>query len=251
MLIANMQHSEKLCLKWNDFQENLNTTFEALRNDREFADVTLACEDGNQVQVHRVVLAYSSPFFMDILRKSKHPHPFLYMRGMRASDLEAMVDFLYYGEANVTEENLDNFLLLAEELKLKGLTGSSEMFSEKKSVSKKQKPIPDIKSFKFPDIKSSAEQKPTPPENKPLSKVSVAIASEEDQQLDEQVLSLMETGENVVVIGNNHKQKAWLCKVCGKEGFRANIMTHVEANHISNSVLRSCDICGKNSRSVC
>merc|ERR1719319_931681 len=35
-----------------------------------------------------------------------------------------MVDFLYYGEANVYQENLDSFLAVAEELQLKGLMGS-------------------------------------------------------------------------------------------------------------------------------
>ena len=37
-----------------------------------------------------------------------------------------MVDFLYFGEANVNQDRLDVFLALAEELKLKGLTNSSE-----------------------------------------------------------------------------------------------------------------------------
>ena len=31
--------SEKLCLKWNDFQGNMNTTFESLRVEKEFSDV--------------------------------------------------------------------------------------------------------------------------------------------------------------------------------------------------------------------
>ena len=44
---------------------------------------------------------------------------------MRGLKVEAMIDFLYYGEANVNEENLNAFLDLAEELRLKGLTGSS------------------------------------------------------------------------------------------------------------------------------
>ena len=38
------------------------------------------------------------------------------MRGVRASELIAIVDFVYYGEAKVDEENLDAFLLLAEEM---------------------------------------------------------------------------------------------------------------------------------------
>ena len=63
-----MQNSEKLCLKWNDFQENLNSAFGSLRNDQEFSDVTLACEDGTQIEAHKVILATLSPFFMEILK---------------------------------------------------------------------------------------------------------------------------------------------------------------------------------------
>ena len=121
-----MQSSEKLCLKWNDFQENLSLAFKGFRNDQDFADVTLACEDGTQIEVHKFVLASSSPFFMEMLKKNKHPHPLIFMRGLKVEDLVAMVDFLYFGEANVNQESLDVFLGLAEELRLKGLTGSSK-----------------------------------------------------------------------------------------------------------------------------
>merc|ERR1719187_2018435 len=115
---------EKLCLKWNDFQANVNSTFGTLREDREFADVTLASEDGQQVEAHKVILASSSPFFLNLLRRNKHPHPLIYMRGLKSEDLVAMIDFLYFGEANVYQENLDSFLAVAEELQLKGLMGS-------------------------------------------------------------------------------------------------------------------------------
>ena len=112
--------SEKLCLKWNDFQHNVNTAFGKLRTDQEFSDVTLACEDGQQVEAHKVVLAASSPFFQNLLRKNKHPHPLIFMRGVKSEDILAIVDFLYCGEANVYQENIDAFLTIAEELKLKG-----------------------------------------------------------------------------------------------------------------------------------
>ena len=46
----------------------------------------------------------------------------IYMRGMKAKDLIAIVDFIYHGEANVYQEDLEGFLALAEELQLKGLT---------------------------------------------------------------------------------------------------------------------------------
>ena len=52
--------SEKLCLQWNDFQENIESAFVNLREDNDFTDVTLACEDGQQVEAHKVILAASS-----------------------------------------------------------------------------------------------------------------------------------------------------------------------------------------------
>ena len=69
--------SEKLCLQWNDFKENATSAFGSLREDSDFADVTLACEDGKQFEAHRVILASSSPFFQSTLRKNKHSHPLI------------------------------------------------------------------------------------------------------------------------------------------------------------------------------
>ena len=45
------------------------------------------------------------------------------MRGIEFDELVAILKFIYHGEANIYQENLDSFLTLAEELKLKGLTG--------------------------------------------------------------------------------------------------------------------------------
>ena len=118
--------SEKLCLQWNDFKENAISAFGNLRKDADFTDVTLACEDGKQVEAHKVILAASSPFFQNLLRRNKHPHPLIYMRGVKSDDLLAIVDFLYRGEANVLQDNLDSFLGIAEELQLKGLTGRAD-----------------------------------------------------------------------------------------------------------------------------
>ena len=87
------------------------------------ADVTLACEDGKQLEAHKVILAISIPVFQKIFTRNKHVHPFLYMRGMKSDVLSAVLDFLYCGETNVNQGDLDSFLAIAEELRLKGLMG--------------------------------------------------------------------------------------------------------------------------------
>ena len=113
---------EKLCLQWNDFRESVDSAFKSLRHDKEFTDVTLAFEDGHQMEAHKVILAASSPFFEKILQKTKHPNPLNYLKGFQSKDFASIMDFLYFGEANVFQEDLDSFLAIAEEIQLKGLT---------------------------------------------------------------------------------------------------------------------------------
>ena len=47
--------AEKLCLQWNDFQGNVKEAFESFRADKDFSDVTLACEDGIHFEAHKVI----------------------------------------------------------------------------------------------------------------------------------------------------------------------------------------------------
>ena len=131
---------EKLCLQWNDFNANVNNAFGNLREDFDFTDVTLASDDGHQVEAHKVILVASSPFFKEILVRNKHNHPLIYMRGVKKENMTAMVDFLYKGEADVSQEHLDSFLALASDLKLKGLMSTDEAEVEKANIASPQPP---------------------------------------------------------------------------------------------------------------
>ena len=44
--------------------------------------------------------------------------------GVKLSDLKLVLDFMYNGEVNMAQEELNSFLNVAEELKIKGLTGN-------------------------------------------------------------------------------------------------------------------------------
>ena len=65
-----------------------------MREDRDFSDVALACEDGHQFEAHKVFLASSSPFFHNLLKRNKHQHPLIHMRGIKSEDLMSIADFL-------------------------------------------------------------------------------------------------------------------------------------------------------------
>ena len=112
-----------LLLEQEGFPSSLAASFAGLRQDSAFTDVTLACEDGTQLEAHRVVLATSSTFFLGLLGKARHPHPLVYMRGLSPSSLFRLLDFLYLGEARVEEEQVEGFLTMAAELGVRGTTG--------------------------------------------------------------------------------------------------------------------------------
>jgi len=116
-----MSSSDKLCLHWDDSAANIINTLYNLKEDKDFTDLTLVCTD-NQVEVHKVVLASSSNFFKRILENIKHSHPLIYLSGIKFKELDAVLSFIYLGQVNLAQEDLDSFLAVAEELKVKGLT---------------------------------------------------------------------------------------------------------------------------------
>ena len=244
--------AEKLCLQWNAFQDNVKTAFGNLRDTSDFVDVTLACEDGRQIGAHKVVLAASSPIFQRILKGNKHNHPLIYMRGIKSDDLTAMIDFLYFGETNVYQENLDSFLALAEELQLKGLEGSKDQ--QESNEPEQLKPDEKHKTTNsiLNDLTPPTEKKSTYNSKEIGGRALAAlpktpVVSENLQELHETVKAMTETSESMIQVGKR-QERAKICKVCGIEGHGNYIKHHIESNHLEG-VSIPCNLCDKMMRS--
>ena len=243
--------AEKLCLQWNDFQDNVNNAFRHMRDSTDFTDVTLACEDGQQIEVHKVILAASSPFFQKVLKKNNHGHPLIYMRGGKTEELKAIVDFLYLGEANVFEDNLESFLSIAEELQLKGLEGTKKQ--DGSNDAGQQKPRESHEANYNPEVsktlktENETSEKPIETENNKLTLPKASVWPEIGLELDETIKAMMETSENMIKVGKQQK-RAKICKICGKEGYATDIKRHIEAKHVEGVSL-PCNLCDKILRS--
>ena len=266
ILSSNME--KKIFLKLNEFQAKVASTFNELRQNCEFSDVTLVSEDGQEIEAHKVILGSSSPFFLNILRKNMHPRPLLLMMGVHSRDLSAVVDFLYSGQSMVEHENIESFLALAKKLRLTGLTRTEEVDVEEEeeedngynavdpfldAVSKRENLFAKYAGRNTKETghdteapsESEAGQFITKPEErkftdyKPqaLPSSPSKLADSELQQLDEEINAMI--GE--VSDGSDNK---CICKQCGKRGKSKGLMReHVEASHIAGFV-HFCDICG-------
>lgn len=123
--------NQKFCLTWKDYNSNFSKEFGEFRKHEDFFDVTLACEE-NTITAHKIVLSAASDFFKNILRKHKHEHPLIYLTEVKISDLQSILDFIYTGETEVAERDLESLLATATRFKVKGLTdgaGGSEVLS--------------------------------------------------------------------------------------------------------------------------
>lgn len=114
-----MKMAQHYCLKWNNYQSNMSEVFQNMLLNENLCDVTLACE-GASVKAHKMVLAACSPFFQSLFMSNPCKHPIVILKDVRFIDLKALIDFMYRGEVNVSEEQLSAFLKTAETLKVKG-----------------------------------------------------------------------------------------------------------------------------------
>ena len=115
---------EKFCLKWNDFKANVSSSFNVLRKEEELFDVTLVSDDEHHIAAHKLILSASSDFFKNIIRKSNHSNPLIFLSGVTSKELYRIMDYIYEGEVQLLQDDLDSFLEIANKLKIGGLYGA-------------------------------------------------------------------------------------------------------------------------------
>jgi len=93
-----------------------------LRTDNDHLDVTLACEGNQQIKAHKVILSAGSLFFREVLSNAKHPDPFIFLGGgVRMTDLQSVVEYIYLGETKVASNDLEEFVKTAQLLQVTGM----------------------------------------------------------------------------------------------------------------------------------
>ena len=117
--------NEKFSLKWNDYQSNWNQSLARLRNDKESADITLISDDKVKFSAHKILLSSCSKIFKFILEGNFHTNPLLYLSGVSSVNLGFILDYIYHGEVNLFQEQLDSFLESAQKLEIEGLLGDN------------------------------------------------------------------------------------------------------------------------------
>ena len=121
---------EKYDLKWKTFNEHLVEVFKDLGDQGHFADVTLVSDDQIQTPAHKVVLSACSPVLKTLLINNPHSHPLLYLRGIKQTELQAILKFMYFGETQIYESRINDFVSVAKDLEVKEISEEQEETEE-------------------------------------------------------------------------------------------------------------------------
>ena len=232
--------AEKFCLKWNDFHSNVSKSFSLWRNEDYLQDVTLVGDDHKQILAHKLVLSACSEYFRTIFKNNKHPNPMLCLYGINHQDLYNVMDYIYNGEVQIYQGDLDRFLTIAQQLRLEGLL-SNDNNEETKNVT-----VEDEQEIKKEEIKSrriSVRERQIVREANEYKDTLIAISinQEEIGNLNEKLNENMEKCED----------GSYRCKICGKmsgsKNDSRNMRNHIETHMEGLSF--TCPICQKSFRS--
>merc|ERR1712080_1718 len=117
--MAQAGDQQQFCLRWNDFQTNMVSSFKHMRDEKSFTDVTLAC-DGQTRKATRWFCQHAL-YFKALLEENPAKHPIIILKDVPFQHLTAVLEFMYAGEVNVAHDQLPAFSKTAERLKVKGL----------------------------------------------------------------------------------------------------------------------------------
>ncbi|XP_044737200.1 longitudinals lacking protein, isoforms F/I/K/T isoform X33 [Chrysoperla carnea] len=135
-----MDDEQQFCLKWNNHQSTLVSVFDSLLRRNQLLDCTLAAE-GRSLKAHKVILSACSPYFESLLADYYDKHPVFILKDVKFKELEAMMDYMYRGEVNVSQDQLGPLLKAAESLQIKGLSDNRRESRSNNEDRKREPPI--------------------------------------------------------------------------------------------------------------
>ena len=218
--------AEKFNLTWNDFEVSTSNAFKELLDQHDFVDVTLVSEDNKEIQCHKLVLSASSPIFKSILLRNSHQHPLIYLTGVQHLELRSLVSFMYLGQTEVAQNDLNNFMAAASRFQIKGLSNKQQYEEPRKE-------------------NASVHQIIQEAETKPMTLENIAAIFPAD--------SMIETSNSLEIITDYEDSNNWAsnssrivsdfnCETCEyKSKHKGDVKSHTKAQH--EGIKYCCETC--------
>jgi len=266
---------EVFTLSWDDFNQKCPRVFTELWLDTDLSDVTLATEDEGQLTAHKVILAACSPFFKRLLTKNVNPHPLIYLMGVKMTQLQQLLSYIYLGKCDLTREQLPDFMATGKQLEIEGLHRDLEgIYSQSKTegISGDFEESKECFSLKGNEIfeMSAKESLESQQDTNQVEQDCEDFQSKDTREGPGKNPKLNETVLSSEIVAFKHSSKAIKCKQCDyqtsngahlrqhqqnvhegmkysctncdyKSGDKSSLKRHIEVKH--SGVSYTCEVC--------
>jgi len=209
-------------LNWDSYNIHIREMMDDLINDMDTADVTLVCDDGVKIRAHKLVLKACSLVFKTILHKNSTPNAFIYLRGINSAEMNLLLEYMYLGETTFEQENVENFLQVANDLKIKEI---NEIIQGLNNEPKE-------------DLPSSCEKSQKAVE---FNEMDTIGTSEDKYNIDDDIVEKKYLDYKPRI--KNEKRK-YACGKCEyKAKLKGNLTKHIQYKHEEGNEGFHCDQC--------
>ena len=241
-----MQHQEKYNLTWDRFSDHLREALKEMMTSGEFADVTLVTDDRQQIRAHRNILSACSPLFKNILLfDSNNANPVIYLKGIQYSEMDSILQFIYLGEAKLSEERMSEFLMVSKNLEIKEL---STLDKHEKSVADN---LDEYNKFPLDEYSANvdlqAKSAPIIPNKSAKREVSTAVVSEDVKLKCKDCEKIFNSQPGLRYhIKSKHEGVKYACNLCDYEATSQwRLTTHIQSIHHEGVKKYACNQCEK------
>ena len=171
--------------------------------------------------------------------KNKQSNLLLCLEGLSSNDVRNMMNYMYNGELQICQDDLDRFINVAQRFKLEGLISDPDAVQEEEVNFKKSEHFDNKETNFQDDLGYRTKTKPEGHERL-ITKVSTDIYPANISEVDEQI------EQNIV----KNLDGSYSCKICGKtsgKNHKDNVKNHIET-HLEGLSF-NCTVCEKTFRS--
>ena len=195
---------------------------------------------------HKIILSSCSKTFNFILQGNVHSNPLLYLSGVNSVSLGLILDYIYYGEVKLFQEQLENFIGSAQKLEIEGLLGNNRDQEHEAFKTENIDHINDIIVYQ-----NESKVLTRMDENVPV-KQNIYKRNVSSYNLDARIDVGSMSAEEIELKKTEFYQKVngvWICLACGYKTalHSGHIRKHIETH--MDGLCYTCTLCNKEFRS--
>ena len=229
--------ADEFKISWSSHLEHISSMLHTNYLSNSYTDVTLVCSDKIRYEAHRLVLSSCSYFFKDVITPNLDVKQIIYLKGIESIEMKSILQFMYYGETDFQQNRTYNFLQVAKELELKGVSSFDD------SIDTTGSGEPSVSDNFMPSVQEAGNSQNIS-EDKNIPEDSLLMKVEKDGNSPLLCLSCSSEFPTAVKLKTHcvqmHKNVPNICTACG---YQATDIGDLKTHKISMHHYLSCVEC--------